>query len=174
MKKSISEIVKEKPLKVKSQTQKKPKKDNSHFAPMWVKNETNSSLEQDFIDLAIIHCPELIWNKDKLQYRFSHNWKFDFVLMENEQEISNLKIAIECEGLFAQKIFVKGRNRSFSSRHLRPLGYTEDCHKYNQAILEGWSVLRFTSIDFNPKNINYNPYKLFEQIKELIKLKKKL
>lgn len=148
------------------------KRDVSKYEPMWVKAENKSDLEQSFLSLSLQLAPDLIWNLPDLEWRFSHNWRFDFVLMEDLENISSLKIAIECEGLRAMKMNIKGRNRSFSSRHLRAIGYTEDCHKYNCAMIEGWSVYRLTSIDFNPKSSSYNPHLWFEQIRKLIEIKK--
>lgn len=47
------------------------------------------------------------------------------------------RIAIEYEGIF------KGK-----SRHTTVKGYTEDCNKYNLAILNGWRVLRYTAKNY--------------------------
>ncbi len=60
--------------------------------------------------------------------RFRFDWAFP-----------SLKIAIEYEGVFA------ARWQSGKSRHTTPLGYSNDCVKYNLAALDGWCVLRFTS-----------------------------
>jgi len=150
------------------------KRDSANYSPMWIKSEERSTLEQFFLDLSIHHAPDLIWNLDTIhEWRFSHNWRFDFVLMQSLETnlISPLKIAVECEGIRAMKQFVKGKNRSFSSRHLRAIGYTDDCHKYNQAMIEGWSVYRLTSIDFDPKRSSFNPEKWFQDIRKLIELK---
>lgn len=43
------------------------------------------------------------------------------------------------------KILVEAEGGNFSrGRHVRPLGYQEDCSKYNLAALLGYRVLRFT------------------------------
>ena len=54
-------------------------------------------------------------------------WRFDFCWPEN-------MLAVEVEGA----IWVQGR-------HTRGSGFTGDCQKYNQATLDGYRVLKFTS-----------------------------
>ena len=63
------------------------------------------------------------------EYRFhpTRKWRFDFA-------IPHLKIAIECEG----GVYSGGR-------HTRGKGFEEDCVKYNEAIVLGWDVVRFSS-----------------------------
>lgn len=63
------------------------------------------------------------------EYRFykPRKFMFDFAWVEH-------KLAVEIEG----GVFSGGR-------HVRGIGYTKDCHKYNLAAIEGWTVLRFTS-----------------------------
>ncbi len=63
------------------------------------------------------------------EYRF-HNvrrWRFDHANPEH-------MLAVEYEG----GIWTKGR-------HVRPMGYKNDCDKYNSASLNGWTVLRYTA-----------------------------
>ena len=77
--------------------------------------------------LAAIGLPEAL-----PEYRFyqhqGRRWRFDRAYPEH-------RVGIEVEGL----VWTGG-----GGRHQRPRGYTEDCHKYNAAALEGWVVLRFT------------------------------
>lgn len=63
------------------------------------------------------------------EYHFcgDRRWRFDFAWPEE-------RVAIEVEG----GGWVRGR-------HHRPEGFTEDCRKYNRAVLEGWRVLRYTA-----------------------------
>lgn len=63
------------------------------------------------------------------EYRFhsERKWRFDYA-------IPDLKIGIEYEGGVWQR-----------GRHTRGKGFTNDCEKYNQAQIEGWVVLRYTS-----------------------------
>jgi len=53
-------------------------------------------------------------------------WRFDFAWTDR-------LIAGECEG----GVYSGGR-------HTTGTGFTKDCEKYNQAVLQGWRVLRFT------------------------------
>ena len=56
----------------------------------------------------------------------TRKWRFDFVLPN--------KIAVEVEG----GVYTKGR-------HTTGAGFTKDCEKYNEAVILGWRVLRFTT-----------------------------
>lgn len=49
----------------------------------------------------------------------------------------SLKIAVEYEGLMSKK-----------SGHTTVLGYTSNCTKYNLAQIDGWMVLRYTTINY--------------------------
>jgi len=51
-----------------------------------------------------------------------------------------LKLAVEIEG----GMYVRGR-------HQRARGYTNDCRKYNAAVLLGWRVLRYTTLDMKER-----------------------
>ena len=61
----------------------------------------------------------------------SRRWRFDFAFVDE-------KIAVEIEGIGGAK-----------SRHTSIKGYTGDCDKYNQAVVHGWQVLRFTTLHIN-------------------------
>lgn len=71
--------------------------------------------------------------KYETEYKFSkqRRFKFDIALVTQ-------KIAIEYEGVNAKK-----------SRHTSITGYTNDCTKYNLAQIEGWKILRYTTLNFN-------------------------
>lgn len=62
------------------------------------------------------------------EFRFhpTRQWRFDFAYPEK-------KIGIEVEG----GIWNGGR-------HTRGKGFEGDCEKYNEAVMAGWKVLRFT------------------------------
>ena len=64
------------------------------------------------------------------EYRFhpTRKWLLDFAWPQRWPPV-----AVEIEG----GIWARGR-------HTRGAGYTEDCEKYNAAILAGWVLLRFT------------------------------
>jgi very-short-patch-repair endonuclease len=62
------------------------------------------------------------------EHRFHppRRWRFDFAFPDQ-------KVGIECEG----GIWSGGR-------HVRGAGFEKDAEKYNQAALDGWTLLRFT------------------------------
>lgn len=62
------------------------------------------------------------------EYRFhkTRRWRFDFAYPDRQ-------LAIEVEG-----------GTWTNGRHTRAKGFEADCEKYNAAVLNGWSVLRFT------------------------------
>jgi hypothetical protein len=60
-----------------------------------------------------------------LNRRGLRDWKFDFCWPD-------LSLALEIEGAIGR------------GRHTTPKGFREDCHKYNEAWMLGWSVLRVT------------------------------
>lgn len=66
--------------------------------------------------------------RPQTEYRFhdKRRWRFDFAWPDK-------LVAAEIEGGI-YKI----------SRHTTGTGFTADCEKYNQAILDGWQVFRFT------------------------------
>jgi len=62
------------------------------------------------------------------EFRFHppRRWRFDFAFLDQ-------KIAVECEG-----------GTWTGGKHTRGKGFALDCEKYNQASLDGWTLLRFT------------------------------
>jgi very-short-patch-repair endonuclease len=68
----------------------------------------------------------------KKEHQFSDKRKFTF-----DFAIMDLKVAIEYEGLNSNK-----------SGHTTIVGYTKDTVKYNLAQSEGWTVLRFTVMNY--------------------------
>ena len=70
---------------------------------------------------------------------FSNKRKFRFDIA-----IPEILLAIEYEGL-----------NSVKSGHTTITGYTKDCTKYNLAQKEGWTVLRYTMINYKdfPKDL---------------------
>ena len=65
----------------------------------------------------------------KAEYMFfpGRKWRFDFCYPDK-------KVAVEIEG-----------GTWCGGRHTRGSGFGKDCEKYNNAVLAGWKVLRFTS-----------------------------
>lgn len=91
--------------------------------------DKRSSLEilmQDVIDTALTQFPHL--DKPQTEYRFhkTRQWRFDFAW-------PNYTVAVEVEG-----------GQWVNGRHQRGKGFEDDCEKYNEAVLDGWRVLRFT------------------------------
>jgi len=72
-------------------------------------------------DSAVLPDPHYAYH-----FHPSRKWEFDFAWPDQ-------KLAVEIEG----GIWIRGR-------HNRGAGYEQDCEKYNQAVLLGWRVLRFT------------------------------
>jgi very-short-patch-repair endonuclease len=69
------------------------------------------------------------------EYRFcKRRFKFDFALLK-------YKIAIEIEG----GVYTKGR-------HVRPIGFINDCEKYNLATKFGWRIFRFPTEQVHNKS----------------------
>lgn len=98
--------------------------------------------------------------KEKTGYDFipefkfdeKRKWRFDFALPEAGD--CPVKIAVEIEG----GIFTRGR-------HTRPLGYLNDCIKYNEAAEHGWTVLRYST-----QQMNEGP--TYQQINRMINQRK--
>lgn len=103
-----------------------------------------SELEQALLQqIAMVGLPA-----PKTEYRFhpSRKWRFDGAYPER-------KIAYEVEG----GVWSKGR-------HTRGAGYIEDCVKYNEAVLLGWQLYRFTgSMIDDGMAVQYLEYALRKQ-----------
>jgi len=84
------------------------------------KSELEAELDNQ-LRLARLPEPEREW-----RFHPVRRWRFDF-------SWPDVKLAVEVEG----GVWSLGR-------HLRGGGFTEDCVKYNEAALLGWTVLRFT------------------------------
>lgn len=76
-------------------------------------------------------------------------WKFDRAFLSE-------KVAIEIEG----GVFTGGR-------HSGGMGMVNDIDKYNQAMLEGWIVLRYTT-----KHLSDNPSGMVDQIKQALEFRR--
>lgn len=75
----------------------------------------------------------------------TRKWRFDYAL-------ESINIAIEYEGIYASK-----------SRHTTFAGYSADVEKYNNAVLLGWSVLRYTANNY--KSITQDLTAIAERLK---------
>lgn len=84
-----------------------------------------SHLEAQFqLIVRIAHLPE-----PEVEFRFHsrRRWRFDFAWPAQ-------LVAVEIEG----GVWSQGR-------HTRGSGFAKDCDKYNEAVIAGWKVLRFTA-----------------------------
>jgi very-short-patch-repair endonuclease len=87
--------------------------------------------------------------KFEREYKFhpTRKWRFDFAIPAK-------KIAIEFEG----GIYLK------KARHTSSTGYAKDVEKYNEAVLLGWKILRYTAKDLAVRN---GEYKIIEDLQRL-------
>lgn len=75
-----------------------------------------------------LHCrAEKLEPVRELQFHLDRKWRFDFAFVPE-------KLAVEIEG----GLFVGGG-------HSRGKGYESNLEKYNQAVLMGWRVLRYST-----------------------------
>lgn len=123
--------IKEKGLVVQEQIKEK---ETSAPAPAPAKKKIEKvSVEKNTIGFILIELKQNGIIKDfKTELIFDAFRKFRF-----DWAIPEFKIAIEYEGIFSTK-----------SRHTTLIGYTEDCNKYNLALINGWQVLRYTSANY--------------------------
>ncbi len=73
---------------------------------------------------------------EELKFLTDRKFKFDYAIEE-------IKLAVEYEGIKSKK-----------SRHTTLTGYSTDSTKYNLAGLDGWTILRYTTLTY--KNIDKN------------------
>ena len=97
------------------------------------KEAAGSALEQLFLQqcqLAGLPAPER-----EIMFCPGRKWRFDFAWPAQ-------RVAVEIEG----GTYSHGRKtktgRVQKSRHLTPVGFYNDCRKYNAAAAGGWQVLR--------------------------------
>lgn len=67
----------------------------------------------------------------EIKFHKDRRWRFDLCW-------PTYKLAVELEG------------GAFSNgRHVRGIGFSKDCEKYNAAVLDGWRVLRYTTYNID-------------------------
>ena len=83
-------------------------------------------------DTFELHCKIYkISPEREVRFDEKRRWRFDFAFPK-------VKLAVEIEGGTWQ-----------TGRHQRPIGFLKDLQKYNEAVLAGWRVLRFTTDQVN-------------------------
>lgn len=83
---------------------------------------------KQYIEKAL-HDLGLPYQKE-YQFLVGRKFRFDFA-------IPSMKLGLEYEGILSEQ-----------SRHNNVVGYTNDCNKYNLAIIDGWRVLRYTALNY--------------------------
>ena len=96
-----------------------------------IKKKTNG-LELALIDICNKYNKQLSF---EVKFHPTRRWRFDYA-------IEDKKICFEYEG----GLWGNSRHRSSS-------GFLGDCEKYNNAVLLGWQVYRFTVKDFTKMNV---------------------
>ena len=88
-----------------------------------------SSLERKLYLQILAVCQEKQLPEPEAEHRFDHErkWRFDFAWPD-------WRIAVEAEG-----------GQWTGGRHYTGAGFEKDCEKYNEAVAQGWDVLRFTT-----------------------------
>jgi hypothetical protein len=102
-----------------------------------VKHFSKRSKEKDWIGWNLV-----IWSQENgfdlyEEYRFDEvrRFRYDYALLSEARPA--LKIAVEYEGLFSEK-----------SGHTTVKGYTKDTEKYNLGTSQGWTILRYTALNY--------------------------
>lgn len=90
--------------------------------------EVGDTARSKYENLLFRQIRDRVLKAPEREHRFhpTRLWRFDFAYPEK-------KIGIEVEG----GIWNGGR-------HTRGSGFEDDCEKYNEAVMAGWKVLRFT------------------------------
>lgn len=85
--------------------------------------------QQFVMDTLLVHLQMARLLPPETEYKFhpTRKWRFDYAYVDQ-------KIAIEREG----GIWTQGR-------HTRGAGYENDIRKYNEAVVLGWRLLRFST-----------------------------
>jgi very-short-patch-repair endonuclease len=107
-------------------------------------------MNPELIIEAIIKENGLTFKKE-VRFHDTRKWRFDYQIIDTNND--SLKLALEIDGA----AFSRGR-------HTRGTGFSEDHIKFNQAVLLGWKVLRYTT-----NQIKDNPKMLDSDIKTLTK-----
>ncbi|WP_179022044.1 hypothetical protein [Winogradskyella forsetii] len=122
-------------LKLKNNLNENKPKNNVLGNKYTINGKISTEKESINTVLWVLHREGLIEKAvEELEFHPDRKFRFDWAL-------PSLKVAIEYEGLFSKK-----------SGHTTVGGYTKDCEKYNSAQLLGWTVLRYTALNY--KNLD--------------------
>lgn len=112
---------------------KKKKGESRVGGRLVVKHFPKKSDALNWMDVVLINYCQRNGLQLYEEYRFCEDrgWRFDWC-------IPALKVAIEFEGGIFQE----------NSGHKTAKHYTKDTEKYTRAALEGWRVLRFTTLNY--------------------------
>lgn len=103
---------------------KKAKKEKKDREPL---SREKAWINEQLMEFTEVRCLKL---KREYKFHYARAWRFDWA-------IPALKIAIEYEGIFSEK-----------SRHTTHSGFTGDTDKYNDAQGLGWTVYRYTAMNY--------------------------
>lgn len=109
--------------------------------------------KRSHLETGFLRTWEAVYGLDlrpEREYRFAapdRQWRFDFCWPA-------FRVAVEIDG----GIFVGGG-------HNRGLQFTQNCEKLNAAVMRGWRVLRFTTLD-----LRQQPVQCVEAVGKLIEM----
>ena len=89
-----------------------------------------ASTAENYLDLYCKSVGKHLGYCSEFRFHPERRWRFDFLVTDSQK---GKKCAVEIEGL----------TRS-GGRHQRVEGYGKDCEKYNEAVLLGYTVFRFS------------------------------
>jgi hypothetical protein len=113
---------------------------------------TGNTVSKKRIKVKRVDCKQVVWMEREIrkfcfdnllyfkkEFKFSgkRKFRFDFAIMDS---VLISRTGIEYDGLNSEK-----------SRHTTLKGFTRDTEKFNLASLEGWKILRYTSLNY--KNV---------------------
>lgn len=106
----------------------------------------SSRLERGFFRLWEAASADFPQPEREFRFHPVRRWRFDFAWPA-------YRLAVEIDG----GIFVNGR-------HGRGLQFSADCEKLNAAVLLGWRVLRYTTIDMRQR-----PVQVIEEVQGVLR-----
>ncbi len=109
------------------------------------KPKQESHLESGFLRLWLTMYPDMPQPRREYYFDKPRMWRLDFAWLK-------VMVTVEIEGgMF------KG------NAHQRGVQYTDNCRKYNAAVMRGWRLLRYTTLDLRER-----PLQVVEEVALLI------